>query len=95
MARKAFDERLLTHHPQGKRCFDACLANGWLPGNADILRLVRLWDDVAAGRCSDSELSPTRLRFARWLVAHGRIGEDINPSQPKTQEGQGSNPERR
>lgn len=64
-AQKAKDERLLTHH--------LCLNNGWDPTDADVVRLVRLWDEVQQGRRSEFHLSPDRLRFARWLVAHGRI----------------------
>lgn len=87
MARKAFDIRLLSHYPQGQRCLDTCLSNGWLPGNGDILRLVRLWDEVDQGvRSEQTEINPVRLRFARWLVQQGRISDEINP---------GPSPERR
>ena len=82
MARKAFDERLLTHHPAGQACLDACLANGWLPGNGDVLRLVRLWDEVHEGKRTETELSPERLSFARWLVQHGRLSEDLAAQTP-------------
>ncbi|MGH2350942.1 MAG: hypothetical protein ACRDI2_10385 [Chloroflexota bacterium] len=75
-AAKPFDQRLLSHHPAGKACVDACLANGWQPGNGDVLRLVRLWDEVRQGRRSEVPLSRRRLQFARWLVEHGHIGED-------------------
>ncbi len=74
-ANHAFDPRLLSHHPAGKACLAACLANGWQPKNGDVLRLIRLWDEVRQGRRSEVPLSPTRLAFARWLVEHGRLGE--------------------
>ena len=73
--RKALDQRLLTHHPAGQACLDICLANGWQPTNADILRLVNLWDQVREGLRSEVALSPARLEFARWLYRQGRIGE--------------------
>ncbi len=73
--RRRFDERLLTHHPAGKLCLDICLANGWQPESADILRLVKLWDEVRQGRRSEVPLSRRRIEFARWLVAHGRLNE--------------------
>src|SRR4051812_6312364 len=42
--RKAFDERLLTHHPAGQACVEVCLSHGWQPNSADVIRLVKLWD---------------------------------------------------
>ena len=94
MARKFFDPRLLTHHPQGQRCMDTCLANGWLPSSGDVIRLVRLWDEVDQGRRSDTGLDKFRLDFVKWMVEHGRISDEIN--QPnKSKEGFRPNPERR
>lgn len=75
VTRKAFDERLLTHHPAGQSCLDACQANGWQPTSADVIRLVRLWDQVRQGKRSEVALSPTRLEYARWLYRHGKINE--------------------
>ena len=80
MARRgsqSFDSRLLSHHPAGKQCLDVCTANGWQPNNADVLRLVRLWDEVRRGQRSEVAISPARLQFARWLVTTGRLGEDL------------------
>lgn len=74
---RAFDPRLLTDHPAGQACLDTCLANGWLPGNGDILGLVKLWDQVKEGRRSEGEPTSKRLAFARWLVTHGRISEEM------------------
>ncbi|MBI3973758.1 MAG: hypothetical protein HY332_20980 [Chloroflexi bacterium] len=76
--RKPFDERLLTHHPAGRACLDACLANGWQPANGDVLRLVRLWDEVRQGKRSEDALAPARLQFARWLIQTGRLNEGFN-----------------
>lgn len=70
------DERLLSHHPAGKACLDVCLANGWLPGSGDVVRLVRLWDEVHAGMRSEEALSVAHLEFARWLLETGRINEN-------------------
>lgn len=70
-----FDARLLSHHPAGKQCLDACIANGWAPGPGDVVRLVRLWSEVHDGRRSEAGLSQPRLRFARWLHQTGRINE--------------------
>ena len=75
--RTAFDPRLLAHHPAGQACLAACQANGWEPQSGDVVRLVRLWDEVHQGRRSEASLSPNRLAFARWLVEHGRIGEGL------------------
>jgi hypothetical protein len=72
---RSIDERLLMHHPAGKACLDVCLAHGWLPTNADVLRLVRLWDEVHQGRRSETTLSRPRLEFARWLFERGRLSE--------------------
>jgi|GEM_PF-6547569 len=75
-ARKAaLDERLLTHHPAGKACLEVCAANGWLPSNADMLRLVKLWSAVREGDHSEIVLSRAHLNFVRWLRDHGRINE--------------------
>ncbi len=76
MARRAnhrLDLRLLSHHPAGEACLSACLANGWQPQNADVIRLIRLWDEVRQGRRSEVPLSPARLAFARWLIEHGHL----------------------
>ncbi len=73
--RKVFDERLLTHHPAGQACLDVCMSNGWQPNNADVIRLVRLWDQVRQGRRSEVALSPARLEYARWLYRQGKINE--------------------
>jgi hypothetical protein len=72
---QSIDERLLTHHPAGKACLEVCLANGWRPGSGDILRLVRLWDEVRHGQRSETALSKAHLEFARWLREHGRISD--------------------
>ena len=74
---RSFDSRLLSHHPAGKECLEVCIANGWQPNNGDLLRLVRLWDEVRRGQRSEVAIAPARLQFARWLVANGRIGEDL------------------
>ena len=74
-AERPFDPRLLSHHPAGKACLDACLANGWQPRSGDVIRLVQLWDEVRQGQRCEVPLSPNRLAFARWLLQHGRIGE--------------------
>ena len=74
-ARKALDERLLTHHPAGQSCLDVCHANGWHPTSADVLRLVSLWDQVRSGRRSEVAIAPERLEFARWLYRQGKINE--------------------
>ena len=73
--RRAIDERLLTHHPAGQTCVDVCRANGWEPTNADVLRLVSLWDQVRQGQHSEAELSPAHLEYARWLYRQGKINE--------------------
>jgi hypothetical protein len=73
--RKAFDERLLTHHPAGQACVDVCLSNGWQPASGDVIRLVRLWDQVRQGQRSEVALSSARLEYARWLYRHGKINE--------------------
>jgi hypothetical protein len=75
--RAKFDDRLLKHHPAGKACFDVCLANGWFPTSGDVVRLVRLWDEVHSGTRSEVALSVAHLEFARWLRQTGRIGEDV------------------
>jgi hypothetical protein len=75
VTRKALDERLLSHHPAGQSCLDVCLANGWEPTSADVIRMVRLWDQVRQGQRSEEALSPTRLDFARWLYRQGKINE--------------------
>lgn len=75
VTRRGLDERLLTHHPAGKACLETCLANGWQPSSADVLRLVRLWDEVRNGQHSEVAISPTRLAYARWLYRHGKINE--------------------
>ena len=77
-ARTRFDERLLQHHPAGRTCLDVCTANGWAPESSDVIRLVRLWSEVRDGLRSETELSPARLEFARWLKEHGRIGEGLS-----------------
>lgn len=77
---RALDSRLLTDHPEGKRCVIVCFNNGWMPQDGDVMRLVRLWDQVQQGRRSEFSLDPLnfkRLGFARWLVAHGRISDDL------------------
>jgi hypothetical protein len=74
-AKRALDERLLTHHPAGQECLDVCHANGWHPTSGDVLRLVQLWDQVQQGHRSETTLSPTRLEFARWLYRQGKINE--------------------
>lgn len=71
----ALDRRLLTHHPAGQQCLDVCNANGWQPGNGDVLRLVKLWDEVRQGRRSEVALDAAHLGFARWLIANGRLSE--------------------
>lgn len=73
---KPLDPRLFTHHPAGKACLEVCTANGWLPTSGDLVRLIRLWDEVKEGRRSETALSLAHLEFARWLIEHGRIGED-------------------
>ena len=73
--RKAFDERLLTHHPAGQTCVEVCLAHGWQPNSGDVIRLVRLWDQVRQGLRREVALSRTRLEYARWLYRHGKINE--------------------
>ena len=73
--RKVLDQRLLSHHPAGQACLDVCQANGWQPTNADVIRLVRLWDQVRQGGRSEVALSPPHLAYARWLYQHGRINE--------------------
>jgi len=75
----SLDHRLLRDHPAGRACVDACLANGWQPATGDVVRLVRLWDEVRRGRRSEVPLSRPHLDFARWLVQHGRIGEGDTP----------------
>ena len=73
-----FDERLFSHLPQGQACLDTCLANGWLPRTGDIVRLVRLWDEVHEGRRTDGvKIGNNRLKFARWLITHGRISDQL------------------
>ena len=74
---KSLDQRLLSHHPAGKACLDACAANGWEPADADVVRLVRLWDEVRQGRRSEAALSATHLEFARWLVQQGHLHEGL------------------
>jgi hypothetical protein len=73
--RKAFDERLLTHHPAGQACVEVCLSHGWQPNSADVIRLVKLWDQVRQGQRSEVALSQTRLEYARWLYVNGKINE--------------------
>ena len=75
------DERLLSHHPAGQACYEVCLANGWAPRSGDVIRLVRLWDEVRRGRRSETTISPARLEFARWLVTQGRLSE-YAPGKP-------------
>jgi hypothetical protein len=75
--RGPLDERLLTHHPAGRLCLEICLAYGWQPSSADVLRLVRLWDEVRQGRRSDTTLSLKRLQFVKWLYQQGKIGEGM------------------
>ncbi|KKQ66922.1 MAG: hypothetical protein US86_C0002G0039 [Candidatus Daviesbacteria bacterium GW2011_GWA2_38_24] len=77
--RSPFDERLLSHHPAGKACFDTCLANSWQPRSGDVLRLVRLWDEVQQGKRSEWVYSP-RMEFVRWLFENGRINEGFENS---------------
>lgn len=74
-ANAALDERLLSHHPAGKRCLEVCTANGWAPGAGDVVRLVRLWSEVREGDRSEGVLSRSHLEFARWLRENGRINE--------------------
>jgi hypothetical protein len=74
----ALDERLLTHHPAGKTCLEVCHANGWNPANGDVLRLVKLWDEVHEGYRSEDTLDHTRIEFARWLIRTGRLNEGAN-----------------
>ncbi len=76
-SRERFDNRLITDHPAGRDCIDACTANGWAPQNADVLRLISLWTEVREGKRTEHALSPVRLEFARWLVQRGRINEDL------------------
>jgi hypothetical protein len=76
-ARVRFDERLLDHHPAGRECLEVCTANGWAPESSDVIRMVRLWSEVRDGLRSESNLSPARLEFARWLKEHGKIGEAL------------------
>lgn len=81
---RSLDERLLTHHPAGKACLEVCTANGWIPESGDLVRLVRLWDEVRQGRRSEVALSRARLGFARWLVSQGRLNEgSVTPDQAK------------
>lgn len=54
----------VTRHPAGEACFNTGERAG----------LVKLRDEVRQGRHSEQILSFPRLNFARWLVAHGRIG---------------------
>jgi hypothetical protein len=75
---RSLDERLLTHHPAGRACLEICTANGWRPESGDLVRLVRLWDEVRQGRRSEAALSRARLGFARWLVSQGRLNEGSN-----------------
>lgn len=80
MAKRAadsLDKGLLSHHPAGQTCVDVCLANGWQPQSKDVVRLVQLWEEVHQGRRSEVSLSPAHLGFARWLIEHGRLSEDV------------------
>jgi hypothetical protein len=81
----SLDHRLLRDHPAGRACVDACRANGWQPATGDVVRLVRLWDEVRRGRRSEVPLSRHHLDFARWLVQHGRIGEGNAPGEGLSQ----------
>ena len=74
--RTAFDERLLTHHPAGRILLEICQANSWQPTDSDVVRLVKLRQEVRDGRRSEVALNPNRLGFARWLVKHSRISEN-------------------
>jgi hypothetical protein len=74
-ANAPLDARLLSHHPAGKQCLEACTANGWAPATGDVVRLVKLWSEVREGRRSEVDLSQPHLRFARWLHQTGRINE--------------------
>ena len=77
-ATPSIDQRLLTHHPAGQACLDACTAHGWTPENADVVRLVKLWSEVHEGLRSEVALSKPHLDFARWLRNHGRINEGLD-----------------
>ena len=77
-ARVRFDERLLDHHPAGRECLEVCTANGWAPTSSDVVRLVRLWSEVRDGVRSETDLSPSRLEFARWLKERGKINEALD-----------------
>ena len=77
-AARGLDTRLLSHHPAGQACLDACTANGWVPESADVVRLVKLWSEVQEGLHDEVQLSKSRLNFARWLRNHGRINEGLD-----------------
>jgi hypothetical protein len=83
----SLDHRLLRDHPAGRACLDACRANGWQPADGDVVRLVRLWDEVRGGRRTEVPLSRRRLEFACWLVQQGRIGEGPGPGAALTPPG--------
>ncbi len=69
------DQRLLSHHPAGQKCFDVCYANGWIPENDDILRLVGLWSEVQEGRRREVPLSENHIRFTRFLIENKYLNE--------------------
>jgi hypothetical protein len=59
-------------------CVEICVEYQWLPASDQTLRLIRLRQEVRAGRRSEyvvSDHEQQRLRWARWLVRHGLLNE--------------------
>ncbi len=59
-------------------CVEICADYRWMPAPEQTLRLIRLRSDVRAGKRSEFVLSGDerqRLRWTRWMVQHGFLGE--------------------
>jgi hypothetical protein len=59
-------------------CVEICADYRWLPDPEQTLRLIRVREDVRAGRRSEFLVSrdeQQRLRWTRWMVQRGLLGE--------------------
>ncbi len=70
------EEQLVRLAPAVEECRRVCLANGWQPGDAEVLAFVRLWEAVHHGERNELGLDVRRLAYVRRLVQQGRFTEE-------------------
>lgn len=71
------EEQLFRLAPAVEECRRVCRANGWDPADAEVLALIRLWEQVHHGERNELGLDVRRLAYVRRLVQQGRFTDAL------------------